>query len=94
MAPLGLDGLLQNVSKVKLKGGVVGKVSIVLIVACVSIAGIAAALRIEWVSLLGIAGILVLVFPMLWRLISFADKNPQAALLDRSHRPPRSPSSS
>jgi len=80
--PFGLEGMLQNVSKIKLKGGVVGKVSIVLIVISFSMASIAFAVREPWISVLALTFIFILSFPMLWRLISFADRNPQAALLE------------
>ena len=73
---------LQHVSSVKLPGGVVGKVSMVLIVASVCLGGLAAVTRNEWVAGGAIAAIFLLAFPMLWRLISFADRNPQAALLE------------
>jgi hypothetical protein len=78
----GLEGILNNVSKIRLKGGVVGKVSVVLIVVSASMLGIAWAVRKPWISVIALVLIFILVFPMLWRLINFADKNPQAALLE------------
>ena len=77
-----LDKVLQKVSAIKLPGGVVGKVCAVLIVASVCIGGIAAVAKNDGVIVAGIAAIFLLAFPMLWRLINFADKNPQAALLE------------
>jgi hypothetical protein len=77
-----LDKVLQKVSAIKLPGGVVGKVSAVLIVASVCIGGIAALSKNEWILAGGIAAIVLLAFPLLWRLINFADRNPQAALLE------------
>ena len=76
------DKLLQKVSSIKLPGGVVGKVCAVLIVASVCIGGVAAFAENDWVIVAGIVAIFLLAFPMLWRLINFADKNPQAALLE------------
>jgi hypothetical protein len=80
--PMGLDGMLANVSKVKLKGGVVGKVSVVLIVVSLSMAVIAWSVKVPWISAAALGAVFVLSLTMLWRLISFADKNPQAALLE------------
>jgi hypothetical protein len=77
-----LDKVLQKVSSIKLPGGVVGKVCAVLIVASVCIGGVAAIAKNDWVIVAGIVAIFLLAFPMLWRLINFADKNPQAALLE------------
>lgn len=80
--PLGLEGILQNVSKIKLKGGVVGKVSVILIVASLAMAAIAWSARVPWISITALAFVFALCFAGVWRLISFADKNPQAALLE------------
>lgn len=80
--PPQLDAIIQRAEKVTLPGGVVGKVCKVLIVACLSIAAIACALRIMWVSVLALAFIFLLVFVLLWKLINFANKNPAAALLE------------
>jgi len=82
MMPLDLDKVLEKVSTIKLPGGVVGKVSAVLIVASVCIGAVAAMSKSEWVIGVGIAAIFLLAFPLLWRLINFADRNPQAALLE------------
>jgi hypothetical protein len=80
--PFGLEGILRNVSKIKLKGGVVGKVSVVLIVVALAMAAIAWSVRVPWISVVALVLLFVLSFVMLWRLVSFADKNPQAALLE------------
>jgi CHASE2 domain-containing sensor protein len=80
--PFGLEGILRNVSKIKLKGGVVGKVSVVLIVVSLAMAAIAWSVRVPWISVVALVLLFVLSFVMLWRLVSFADKNPQAALLE------------
>jgi len=79
---MSLDDLLQKVSAVKLPGGVVGKVSLVLVVTSLSIASLAVFSKNEWILGGAIAAIFLLAFPMLWRLINFADRNPQAALLE------------
>jgi hypothetical protein len=77
-----LDKVLQRVSGVKLPGGVVGKICVVLIVASICILGLALATRNEWISVAAIVAIFLLVFSLLWRLINFADRNPQAALFE------------
>jgi len=77
-----LEKALGKVSAVKLPGGVVGKVSLVLIVASICIGGLAGFSKNDWIVGGGIAAIVLLAFPMLWRLINFADRNPQAALLE------------
>lgn len=69
-------------SGVKLPGGVVGKICVVLIVASICILGLALVTRNEWISVAAIAAIFLLVFPLVWRLINFADRNPQAALFE------------
>jgi len=76
------DKVLQRVSGVKLPGGVVGKICVVLIVASVCILGLALVTKNEWISVAAIVAIFLLVFPLLWRLINFADRNPQAALFE------------
>ena len=77
-----LEKALRTVNGVKLQGGVVGKVSLVLVTASICIGGMAAYSGNEWILGGGIAAIFLLVFSMLWRLINFADRNPQAALLE------------
>jgi hypothetical protein len=77
-----LQSILRNTSKIKLPGGMVGKVCKVLIVVALSIAAIAWSVRILWVSALSIVLIFILVFVMLWRVVNFANKNPQAAILE------------
>ena len=43
---------------------------------------IASAVHMVWVSVLALALLFLLSFPLLWRLINFAEKNPQAALFE------------
>ncbi|MFA6151245.1 MAG: hypothetical protein WC716_07995 [Chitinophagaceae bacterium] len=74
--------LIQNVSKVKLQGGIFAKASIVLIIVSICIASIAALAGNIWVSCGAIGVIFILTFVILWRLINFANNNPQAAILE------------
>lgn len=74
--------LIENVSRIKLKGGIFSKASTVLIVVSVCILVIALIARNIWVSCGAIGLIFTLTFVILWRLINFANKNPQAAILE------------
>ena len=77
-----IEKVLQKVSGIKLPSGVVGKVCLVLIVVSICVGGMTVYSGNEWIIAGGIIVIFLLVFPMLWRLINFADCNPQAALLE------------
>jgi hypothetical protein len=72
----------ERLSKVRLRGGVVGKVAAVLICFCGAMAAIAATSHLWWVSLICAILLFVLCFPLLWRLVSFAERNPYAALFE------------
>ena len=74
--------VLQTASGVKLPGGIVGKICLVLIVASICIGTLASFSGNRWIIAGGIVAIFLLTFPMLWRVINFADRNPQAALLE------------
>jgi hypothetical protein len=82
---MGLEDLLKgmtNISKIKLHGGLVGKVCIVLIVMCILFTGLAAWMKdiVFAFVLMGLMFGTAVIF--LWKLISFAGKNPYAALLE------------
>jgi hypothetical protein len=83
-SPLKIDlsQMFGSVSNIKLRGGVVGKVCTVLIVVAPAIAAIAWAVREVWVSVLGLVLLSGMCFALLWRLIGFAERHPQAALLE------------
>ncbi|WP_024334636.1 hypothetical protein [Desulfotignum balticum] len=74
--------ILGSVSKIKLTGGVVGKVGTVLISVSFAFAIIVWSVKVVWVSALALGMLFLLCFPILWRIVSFADRNPQAAILD------------
>jgi len=80
--PFNLDSWAQNISTLKLRGGLAGKICHVLIFVVVSIAAICCAVRVEWLAFLGIVVIFILPAVMLWRLINLAEKNPQSALME------------
>ena len=77
-----LQSILHHVSNIRLPGGMVGKVCTVLVIVSLSMAVIAWSVKLVWVSALAVILLFLLCFVMLWRVISFADKNPQAAILE------------
>jgi membrane protein implicated in regulation of membrane protease activity len=74
--------LINNVSQVKLKGGIFAKASIVIIIVAICMVAIAVPLGNVWVSCGTIGLVFILAFVILMRLINFANKNPQAAILE------------
>ena len=80
--PFDLDGIVQNLSKVKLKGGVVGKVTLTVMIVSLCLAVIAWSVQNIWISGAALALVFILAFAMLWRLINFADRHPQAAIME------------
>jgi hypothetical protein len=74
--------MFGSVSNVKLRGGVVGKVCTVLLVLAAATAAISWAARSVWVSILALILLFGLCAVVLWRLLSFADRHPQAALFE------------
>jgi hypothetical protein len=80
--PAGLGEMIGGLAKVKLPGGVVGKVTLALIIICVVIGAVALKAANVWIEAGALGMIFVMAFVILWKLISFADRNPQAALLE------------
>jgi hypothetical protein len=80
--PFNFDSAIDGLTKVTLKGGVVGKVTFAVVLISVAIAAIAWSIQNLWISAAALVMIFTLAFTMLWRLINFADRNPQAALLE------------
>lgn len=80
--PFDFDRAIEGLTKVTLRGGVVGKVAFSVVIVSLSFAVIAWSVKDIWLSFSAIAAIFILAFVMLWRLINFADRNPQAALLE------------
>jgi len=74
--------LVNNVSKVTLKGGIFAKTCTVLIIVSISMFGISFFAKNIWISGIAIGLIFILTFIVLWRLINFANNNPQAAILE------------
>jgi hypothetical protein len=76
------NGTWRSLSKMRLTGGVVGKVAMALIFGVVGVTTIVAFTRTEWVALGGIAIICLLVLIVVRWIINFADRHPEAALLE------------
>lgn len=80
--PFKLDSAIDGLAKVTLRGGVVGKITFSVTLVSIVIGLIAWSIHNIWVSTAALCMVFVLSFTMLWRLINFADRNPQAALLE------------
>lgn len=76
------DSATQHISKLRLHGGLAGKICYVLIYVSLAIACIAWAVRTPFISILALSLIFIIVIIALWRLFNLADKNPQAALME------------
>jgi hypothetical protein len=76
---LDIGKLVNNVSKVTLKGGIFSKKCTVIITVSIVLGLIAYFTKDIWTSRAVILMVFVLAFTMLWKLVSFANKNPQAA---------------
>lgn len=81
-----LGQVLSGLSKIKLRGGVVGRICWVLIITVVSIAAIAIVAGASptgvIIGSISIISIVVLVYRFLNRIIDFADKHPEHALME------------
>lgn len=80
--PFSFDKAIEGLTKVTLRGGVVGKVTFAIIFVSLALALIAWSVKNIWISAAALGAVFALSFSMLWRLINFADRNPQAALLE------------
>ncbi len=80
--PFNIDSAINGLSKVTLRGGVVGKVTFAVVFACLALVAIAWSVSNIWISAAALCMVFILAFVMLWRLITFADNHPQAALLE------------
>ena len=77
-----LEKMMESVSKIRLTGGLVGRVCTVMIVLFLAIAALGIASRNEWIMGGAILILVVFALPMLWRIIAFAESNPNTAILD------------
>lgn len=79
---LNFESILQKVSKVRLPSGMVGKVSIVLIVFCISMTAIAFMTKNEIILISIAAMIFFLCLIGILKLIKFASLHPETALME------------
>ena len=83
-----LQGLMSGVTKIRLRGGLIGKVCTVLIADVLAMAvmiGSAAIIGSIYIILLSALGMVlsfILVYIMVGRLIGFAERNPHAAIFE------------
>ena len=80
--PFNFDRAIDGLTKVTLRGGVVGKVTFAVVLVSTALGAIAWSVSNIWLSAAALTMVFTLSFVMLWRLINFADRNPQAALLE------------
>ena len=80
--PFNFDRALEGLSKITLKGGVVAKVTFAVVAVSLALTMIAWSVANIWLSAAALFFVFTLSFTMLWRLVSFADRHPQAALLE------------
>jgi len=71
-----------HLSKIKLGGGLVGRVCIVLMVLIAGVAGIAVAAHNVWIAAGSLAVILVSFLFTVPRMLRFAEQNPNAAMME------------
>ena len=77
-----LTKVLEFIKTINLTGGTFGKISLVLIILCVCVTAIVIGLGSLWLAGLGVVAFSVIVFYALKRVFDFADKNPQAAIME------------
>lgn len=74
--------LIKSVSKVKLGGGIFGKTCTVIMVITITFGFISWITGNLWVCVGAMVLIFIMAFVLLWRLINYANKNPQAVILE------------
>lgn len=72
----------DKLSKITLRGGMVGRVTWLLIVFCLAAMGMVWSVKDPWITLAGLVSMTVVISFLAPRLIEFAQENPQAALME------------
>ncbi len=80
--PYDLNKIIKSATGIKLKGGIFTKVCVVIIIVSICLSVIALQANNLWMSVGAILLIFIFSTVVLWRLINFANKNPQAAILE------------
>ncbi|WP_162592886.1 hypothetical protein [Variovorax sp. PBL-E5] len=79
---MNFEKVLDSIKTIKLTGGIFGKTSLVLIVLCICVAAVALKVDVWWVPLALMLPLMALVAYAFKRCLDFAEKNPQAAIMD------------
>ena len=77
-----LTKFLEFIKTIKLTGGTFGKTYVFLIVLCICVTSIVNWLGSLWLAGLGVMAVSANVFYAIKRAFDFADKNPQAAIME------------
>lgn len=81
---MNIDKTLDSLRSIKLKGGIFGKTTLLLIVLCICVSTVCVASRVWWLALVLMVPLMAMVFYMLKKCLDFAEKNPQAAIMEGS----------
>lgn len=74
----------KTLKAIKLTGGIFGKTTLLLIVLCVCVAAVCFKAGVWWLSLILMLPLMGIVTYAFIRIMDFAEKNPQAAIMDGS----------
>jgi hypothetical protein len=72
----------KTLKAIKLTGGIFGKTTLLLIVLCVCVAAVCFRAGVWWLSLILMLPLMGIVTCAFMRCMDFAEKNPQAAIMD------------
>jgi len=76
------DRALESIRSIKLTGGMFGKTSLLVMVLAVCMAAVAIKIGTWWFALAAMLPVTALAYYALKRCFDFAEKNPQAAIMD------------
>jgi len=73
---------LESLKTIKLTGGIFGKTTLLLVVMCICVATVTLKIGTWWFALILMIPLMSIVYYALKRCLDFAEKNPQAAIMD------------
>ena len=79
---MGIDKALESAKSIKLTGGVFGKTTLLLIILCLCVGTLCFKLNIWWMTLILVLPLMTIVTYVVCRCLNFAEKNPQAAIME------------
>jgi hypothetical protein len=79
---MSIDKAIENLKSVRLKGGIFGKTTLLLIVLAVCVSAVALKSNLWWLTLALMLPLIVVVLYALKRSFDFASDNPHAAIMD------------